>query len=171
MLYPSARTLSDRPMSNPSYPLVPLPAPRPQQPPTFGLTSQPPEEPSALWRLTVRHYKVLAGCGVASLLLAWACGWLLAKPLWQAEAVLLYRQVQFTAEQLVAYPSPPSLGALAGWLKEPRFLTGVLQESGLKLSPAEVTEKYLKVDQAMMTEVMTVSLKWSDRDTAREMLD
>ena len=40
-----------------------------------------------------------------------------------------------------------------------------------KLSPAEFTEKYLKVDQPMMTEVMSVSLKWSDRDTAREMLD
>src|SRR5439155_20439679 len=147
------------------------PAPRPRPQPSFGLTSQAPEEPSTLWRLSVRHYKLLAACAVASLLLAWGVGRLFGKPVYLTEAVLLYQPVPLTAEQQIIYATPPSVGTLAGWLKDPQFLGGVLQESGLAIPPAQFAEQLLKVDQPMGTEVITVSLKWSDQDGGRQLLD
>jgi len=124
-----------------------------------------------LWQVVVRHYRVLAVCGVVSLLLAWGVGRLFAKPVYLTEAALLYQQVPLTAEQQIVYASPPSVGTLAGWVKDPQFLGGVLQELGLALPPAVFADQHLKVDQPPGTEVITVSLKWSDREASRQMLD
>jgi hypothetical protein len=163
-------------MTNRTEALVPLPPPEPQRQagassPAFGFSAQPPEEPSVLWTLARRHHRLLLACGGVSLLVAWVAGWLFARPLWQAEAILLYQPVQLTAEQQVAYAGAPSVTTLAGWLKDPRFLGGVLQEQGLGMSPAAFADQHLKVDQPLGTEVVGVTLKWSDRKSAQQLLD
>src|SRR5882724_10399188 len=164
-------------MSNPTEVLAPLshrhshlPA-IPQPRPAFGFSAAPPDEPSVLWTLAVRYNRLLVLGGVASLLVAWVAGWLFARPLWQAEAVLVYQPVQFTPEQQIAYAGAPSVGTLAGWMKEPRFLDGVLQEGGLRLSPTAFADQYLKVDQPIGTENVSVVLKWTDSTAARQLLD
>jgi hypothetical protein len=47
----------------------------------------------------------------------------------------------------------------------------VIHECGLEITPAELSEKHLKVDQPVGTETVLVSLKWRDRDKALDILD
>src|SRR5438034_5044597 len=82
----------------------------------------PPEEESALWRLTRRHWLALLICGVVSVVVALLAGTLFGKPQWQAEATLLYQPPAYSEKQRAAYEHPPGLPTLAGWVKEPALL-------------------------------------------------
>jgi hypothetical protein len=86
--------------------------PYPYPPYGYGY-APPPHEPPVLWRLTKRFWKPLLACAIVSSGIAYLAGRYLTKPLWQAEATLLYQQVALSEKQKAAYEHPPSLPTLA----------------------------------------------------------
>jgi hypothetical protein len=130
----------------------------------------PPEEPPVLWRITRRHWKELLVCAVMSLGVSYLVGKFLAKPLWQAEATLLYQPIAFSEKQKAAYEHPPSLPTLAGWVKEPDLLRQISEEFHLGLSADALADSFIKVDQPNGTESVVVDFKWPDGDMAKAVL-
>jgi hypothetical protein len=131
----------------------------------------PPEEASALWRLTRRYWKLLTACAVVSAGIAFLVGTLFGKPQWQAEAQLLYQPVALSEKQRTAYEHPPGLPTMAGWVKEPILLRQLIDEFQLGMSPDTLGEVCIKFDQPPGTEALIVDFKWPDADVARKALD
>jgi hypothetical protein len=130
--------------------------------PGYGMP--PPEEPPLFWRITRRHWKPLLACAVVSFGVAYLAGKFLAKPLWQAEASLLYQPIAFSEKQRMAYEHPPSLPTLAAWIKEPALLRPIIDEFHLSVSEDDLGDKFIKVDQPAGTESIVVDFKWPERD-------
>jgi hypothetical protein len=137
--------------------------------PGYGM---PPQvEPPLLWRLTRRHWKVLLACAAVSLGAAYLAGKFLAKPLWQAEATLLYQPIAFPdVKQKAAYEHPPSLPTLASWVKEPILLRQIIDEFHLGVSEDALADTFLKVEQPASTESIVVDFKWPDPVVAPRVL-
>jgi hypothetical protein len=135
-----------------------------------GYGPMPPEEPPILWRLTCRHWKPLLACAVLSLGIAYLAGKFLAKPLWQAEATLLYQPIAFSEKQKAAYEHPPSLPTLAGWVKEPVLLRQISDEFHLGVSEDALADNFVKVEQPSSTESIVVDFKWPDQAIAKQVL-
>ena len=136
--------------------------------PDYG--TLPPEEPAILLRLARRFWKPLLACAVVSLGLAYLTGKYLGKPLWQAEATLLYQPIAFSEKQRMAYEHPPSLPTLAVWVKEPVLLRQIIDEFHLDMSEDDLGDKCIKVDQPSGTESIVVDFKWPDRDLTMPVL-
>ncbi len=101
---------------------------------------------------------------VASLGIAYAAGKYLGKPLWQAEATLLYQPIALSEKQKAAYEHPPSLPTLATWLKDPALLRPLIEEFHFDVSEEKLAETYIKIEQPAATESIVVAFKWPDRD-------
>jgi hypothetical protein len=138
--------------------------------PGYGMPP-PPDEPPVLWRLTRRHWKLLLACVLLSLGIAYLAGKFLAKPLWQAEATLLYQPIAFPdVKQKAAYEHPPSLPTLAGWVKEPALLRQIIDEFNLGVSEEALADTFIKVEQPASTESIVVDFKWPDPAVATRAL-
>ena len=135
-----------------------------------GYGMPPPDEPPVLWRLSRQYWKPLLACAVLSLGVAYLAGKFLGKPLWQAEATLLYQAIAFAEKQRVAYEHPPSLPTLAAWVKEPALLRQIIDEFHLDVTEDNLADTFIKVDQPAGTESIVVDFKWPDRDLTTPVL-
>jgi hypothetical protein len=136
--------------------------------PGYGMP--PPEEPPALLKLTRRHWKLLLAWAVVSFGVSYVVGKFVGRPLWQAEATLLYQPIAYSEKQKAAYEHPPSLPTLAGWVKEPDLLRQISEEFHLAVSADTMADSFIKVEQPPGTEAIVVDFKWPDGDAAKAML-
>jgi hypothetical protein len=137
--------------------------------PGYGF-GPPSAEPPALLRVARRFWKLLLVLTVLSLGTAYVAGRVLGKPLWQAEATLLYQPIAFTEKQKAAYEHPPSLPTLAAWVREPELLRKLIDDFHLAAGEDDLATRTLKVEQPAATESIVVSFKWPDRDVANAAL-
>src|SRR5262245_20199666 len=137
----------------------------------YGFPTVPPDDESALWRLTRRHWKLLIVCVVVCLAIAWLAGKLFGKPTWQAETTLIYQAVALSEKQRPAYEHPPGLPTLSGWVKESALIRQLNGEFHLGLSEDDIAERCIKVDQPAATEAVVIAFKWADPEVAKAALN
>lgn len=169
-------------MSHPSETLVPVPHPTPPPgplavppPPSFGFAFAPPmqqtEEPSFLWRTITRHFKLLVGCGLVSIAIAYLAGVTFGKPTWQAETTLLYQMVPLTPQQLAVYQDPPNIITLSNMVCEPAVIEQLAREFNFTDEIDDFLLKKVRVNQPNSTQLLTISVNWNDRETVAAMTD